>query len=374
VIPIESEGIKDMRCLFVVQGEGRGHMTQAIALRHMLENAGHSLERVLVGTSPRREIPSFFPERIGVPVTRFESPNFVPDANNRGILVGRTMIESLKRSPAFFKSAQEFDRTLREIKPDVVVNFYEPLFGLYATLRKPRCPSACIAHQCLSLHPAFPFPPGHRRDKSLLRTLTRITTSSASAILALSFTPLDEMIRGRIRVVPPVLRPEVFSHNPTADDYLLIYVMSDGYAEDVMAWHEKRPETKLHCFWDRKGAPDEDRRDETLTLHRLSDTGFLEKMAGCRGLVTTAGFESVCEAMYLGKPVMMIPVQGHYEQLCNSVDGVRAGAGIRSDGFDLDRFLDYLPTHSHDTDGFRAWVTSAQARIVPILESLVTGH
>lgn len=349
-------------------------MTQAIALRHMLENAGHSLCGVLVGTSPRREVPPFFLERIGAPVTRFESPNFVSDANNRGILVGRTIVASLKRSPAFIGSVREFDKALRDLRPDVVVNFYEPLYGLYATLRRPRCPSACIAHQCLSLHPEFPFPPGHRRDKSLLRTLTRITTSSASAILALSFTPLEEMIHGRMHVVPPVLRPEVFNYDPSTGEYLLIYVMSDGYAADVIAWHEQRPETELHCFWDRKGAPEEDRRDDTLTLHRISDTGFLKKMSGCRGLVTTAGFESVCEAMYLGKPVMMIPVHGHYEQLCNSVDGVRAGAGIRADRFDLDRFLDYLPTHRHDTKSFRSWVSSAQDRIVPILESLVISH
>ena len=38
-----------LRCLFVVQGEGRGHLTQAMALRRMLREAGHRVEGTVVG-------------------------------------------------------------------------------------------------------------------------------------------------------------------------------------------------------------------------------------------------------------------------------------------------------------------------------------
>ncbi|NJO68923.1 MAG: hypothetical protein HC830_06215 [Bacteroidetes bacterium] len=49
-----------MRFLFIVQGEGRGHMTQAISLQDILIRNGHEVVEVLVGKSPRREIPAFF--------------------------------------------------------------------------------------------------------------------------------------------------------------------------------------------------------------------------------------------------------------------------------------------------------------------------
>jgi UDP:flavonoid glycosyltransferase YjiC (YdhE family) len=45
--------------LFVVQGEGRGHLTQALALQDILHNAGHKVVAVLVGKSYRK-IPDFF--------------------------------------------------------------------------------------------------------------------------------------------------------------------------------------------------------------------------------------------------------------------------------------------------------------------------
>ena len=38
-----------MKFLFIVQGEGRGHLTQAITLEEMLLRNGHEVVEVLVG-------------------------------------------------------------------------------------------------------------------------------------------------------------------------------------------------------------------------------------------------------------------------------------------------------------------------------------
>ena len=38
--------------------------------------------------------------------------------------------------------------------------------------------------------------------------------------------------------------------------------------------------------------------DDTLSFRQLDDVKFLRYMAGCKAYATTAGFESVCEAMY----------------------------------------------------------------------------
>ncbi len=62
---------------------------------------------------------------------------------------------------------------------------------------------------------------------------------------------------------------------------------------------------------------------------------FLGLMAGCRAVATTAGFESVAEAAWFGKPLLVVPVEGHYEQLLNAVDAVRHGFAIGDGSFDL---------------------------------------
>ena len=49
-----------MKFLFIVQGEGRGHFTQAITLEDMLLRNGHQVVEVLVGKSSSRTLPGFF--------------------------------------------------------------------------------------------------------------------------------------------------------------------------------------------------------------------------------------------------------------------------------------------------------------------------
>jgi len=128
---------------------------------------------------------------------------------------------------------------------------------------------------------------------------------------------------------------------------------------------------RLHCFWDRPGAAEVERYDETLAFHALDGEKFLSMMKRCRGLATTAGFESVAEAMYLGTPALMVPVEGHYEQHCNARDGVRAGAGVVAASFDegLSR-LRALTGERYDppTPRFRRWLGGAEARFVREIE------
>ena len=40
-----------MKMLFIIQGEGRGHLTQALSLRRKLADEGHQVVGVLVGKS-----------------------------------------------------------------------------------------------------------------------------------------------------------------------------------------------------------------------------------------------------------------------------------------------------------------------------------
>ena len=84
---------------FVVQGEGRGHMTQALALARFLRAAGHEIVRVLVGTSPFRSVPDYFRDGIGAPVETYDAPTQVPDRAGRGVSVSRTTSAGASCSP-----------------------------------------------------------------------------------------------------------------------------------------------------------------------------------------------------------------------------------------------------------------------------------
>lgn len=342
-----------MRVLFVVQGEGRGHLTQAISLYRQLERTSHEVVGVLVGKSPQREIPSFFIDQIDAPIDRFESLNFVPSAKNTRVQISTTLWRNLQRSPSYWASMRFIAKTIEERQVDLVVNFYELLVGLTYLTFRPNAPMVCIGHQYLFLHRDFAFPRGKYASRLLLRQYTRLTALGASKMIALSFRQMPGDRNRRISVCPPLLREELFEQQVGQDNYILGYMLNSGFSEEVKAWSERNPDQPLEFFWDRK---EEDRPNSALTLRPLNDQRFLSMMARAHGYVTTAGFESVCEAMYLGKPILMVPA--HFEQECNAHDAMRSGAGVKSDRFDIGQLLE-LAQFFRPNQTFQHWVRSA---------------
>jgi uncharacterized protein (TIGR00661 family) len=356
------------RFLFIVQGEGRGHLTQAITLSCLLKEAGHEVSAVLVGRSEWREIPAFFYEKVCAPVISFESPNFVSDPQSKSVLLLPTITTNLRRYRVFLESLKTVHRMVEQHRPDVIVNFYDLLGGLYNLLYKPNVPYVCIGHQYLLQHPSFEFPKRSWLYQCILDLNTRVTSFGADKKLALSFRPMpDVLLRQEVIDIPAT---DKISSTSAEKPYFLAYINQNGFSEEVIQWHEKHPDVQIHMFWDRKDAAEEVKHHENLIFHRINDRKFLELMRGCQGYVCTAGFESVCEAMYLGKPVMMIPVHRHFEQSCNALDALKSGAGIAAQDFDFSRFIEYLPRHQHRQEEFQQWMVQTGEIFVRELESV----
>lgn len=361
-----------LNCVFIIQGEGRGHLTQALALQTMLSDAGHTVSKVLIGLNERRQVPGFFLEKIGAPVTYFESPNFAVDQNVQGIKIWPTVVQNLKKRKDFKKSLKVLREGIEEAQADVIINFYEPLTGVFNFFHRLEIPTICIGHQYMFHHPVYPFPPGSRPQKMGAKFFTRLTSYRASQRLGLSFYEAED--RSRLSVMPPLLRKELFElPRDKEEDFFLIYLLNKGYADAVIRWHEKHPDVHLHCFWDNRDVEEEHHHDATLTFHQLSDVKFLDKMAHCKGLICTAGFESICEAMYLGKSILAVPVKGHVEQYWNALDLMQYGGGIYDAEFNIDRLFTADPIDPAVTNTFRDWVDRAPERYIGEIERIATA-
>lgn len=360
-----------MKILFIVQGEGRGHLTQAISMEEMLRRNGHEVVEVLVGKSKARRLPGFFNRNIHASIKRFESPNFLPTPANKRADLPRSIVYNLLHLPTYLQSMWFIERRIKESGAELVINFYELLTGLTYLLFRPSVPQISIGHQYLFLHRDFEFPHKKNSGIRLLRFFTRLTCLGAKEKLALSFHEMDDDPKEHIRVVPPLLRKEVLSCEGTCGNYLHGYMVNAGFGENIRAWHRLHPEVPLHFFWDKPDEKEECRIDDTLSFHQIDDAKFLRYMSGCRAYATTAGFESVCEAMYLGKPLLMVPA--HIEQDCNAYDAVRTGAGITADEFDLERLLTFSQTF-RPNPAFRYWARSYEGYILPRIEAAATLH
>lgn len=345
-----------MKVLFIIQGEGRGHLTQALSFRQKMEEEGYEVVGVLVGKSSSRQLPAFFLERIQVPVYTFESPNFLPSAQNKRVCVCTSVLYSILHLYKYVKSILYINRMIHATDAEVVVNFYELLTGLTYLFCRPKAVMVCIAHQYLFLHPDFEFPRLNPLSLASLKFFTRLTAIGATKKLALSFRKMREVPSEKMIVVPPLLRKEVLELEPEKGDYFHGYLLNSGFAEEVKEWHTQYPHIPLHFFWDKKGAGKVTRIDENLSFYLLDDRLFLHYMSGAKAYATTAGFESVCEAFYLEKPVLLVPI--HIEQACNAHDASRTGTCVTSTRFDLGKLFRLAETHRPESK-FRYWVKQA---------------
>lgn len=347
-----------MKYLFVVQGEGRGHFTQALSLKSMLERNGHEVVAVMVGSSAKRALPDFFTKKIDSEIIRFQSPNFLPTPKGKQSSLLISILYNLLLVPVYLNSLLTIRSTIRQKQPDVVINFYELLCGVTYGVFKPNPPMISVAHQYYFLTPDFSYTGTQTKQFRLLNFYSRLTTMNAYKILALSFRINRNESYGKIVIVPPLLRQEVLRQVPSRGDYIHGYMLNSGYASELTQWSLSRPAQFLHFFWDKKNVNETERLTSKLTMHQLSDIVFLKYMAGCKAYATTGGFESVCEAMYMQKPILMVPT--HIEQECNVIDAIRSNAGVSAEKFDLDLLLDFVPTYKMSMD-FKYWTQNAEA-------------
>ncbi|WP_209330700.1 glycosyltransferase family protein [Lunatimonas salinarum] len=346
-----------MRFLFIIQGEGRGHMTQAIALYDMLRHSEQEVCQVIIGTSRRREVPCYVVEKFKCSVKLIESPNFVTDHAKKSIRLGQTIWKNTLKLPVFLNSLQTLDRIVCDSQPDVIINFYDFLAGIYNGLYNPRMRFVSIGHQYLAAHPSFPWASGSRLKRLLFQAANRITSWGADQRIALSFRELPSIhVPIDLKIWPPLLRKQVLEACPLPGDYLLVYIVNPGYLTDIYHMAKQFPELSIEVFLDLSETATHKVPSSNIRLHALDDQKFITYMSGCRGLVCTAGFESISEALFLGKPVMVVPVSGQYEQACNALDTKLSGAGTYANTFDIIPFIEYLACNQQtSSEEFKDW-------------------
>ncbi len=363
-----------LTCLFIVQGEGRGHLTQALALDSMLRRAGHRVCGAVVSQGGEYEIPAYFAEYFSAPVVRVESVHFIVDSKSQSIHWPRTITANSGRLNLFAEAFSVISASLDREKPDIIINFYEPLGGLFAAWHNPRTPMIAVAHQFMFLHPAYQFPDGFGIQKQSMRFFTNLTGLGAARRLALSLYDAAPVPSKRLVVMPPLLRDELFSIEPQAQaPFFLVYLFHHTLAKGIIRWHKRNPSVRIHCYWNNPEAEETYAYDDTLTFHALHGQRFLEMMANCQGMVTTSGFETMAEAMYFGKPLLCNPIRKHFEQYCNARDGGRLGASVQSDDFDLDKLVQFVPKYQFDNPAFRMWIARAETMFVQQVEAVAAG-
>lgn len=303
-----------MRVLYGVNGEGMGHATRSqVVIDTLLER--HDVRVVASGAAF-----NYLRERLPR-VDEVFGPSFAMEQGEikRWATLRQNMMGAPQELP---NTVKHWMSVVKEWQPEVVVTDFEPLAGIYA--RASRTPLVCVdnIHMLDRCKHGPEIVGDQREDFVLARAVTRAMVPNAGDyIITTFFSP--PLAKGRTVLVPSILRPEVVSAEVETGDHLVVY--SSG-SDELMATLK---DSGVPCrVYGMRGGPEEGSVDGNLELRPRSTDGFLEDLRTCRGVITGGGFSLLSEAVYLGKPVLSVPLHGQFEQFMNA-------RYLASDGYGL---------------------------------------
>ena len=285
-----------MKILYAIQATGNGHVSRAMELLpYFKEHA--QVDTFLSGAHATME-PGF--------EVNYRSKGFsFFYEKNGGIGISKTI--------AHFNPT----RLWKEIKQfpieqyDLVVNDFEFISARAAKWRG--VPSISLSHQASFLSKKTPRP----EIKNSVGEFILKHYAPADHSIGFHFSKYDEFI------TTPIIRHQIKSLEVSQQPHITVYLPS--FNTTSLASLFENCQGIFHCFV--PGLTQIEKKSNCLFLPANAQQ-FLTNMASGSGVICGAGFETPAEALYLGKPLLVVPIKGQYEQQCNAAALAKLGVFI----------------------------------------------
>lgn len=297
-------------------GEGRGHATRARAVVEALRPR----HRVTLFTSDcALDLLGPLYDGTDVRVVSIPGLHFTYNRSGQVDLLGTVAGAArfrLKVDGYAQAMLPEFERG----RPDLVIADFEPI--LPRACRLLGVPFISFDHQhylVVSDLSALPF--GLRQQAALSAPFVRALYDWQQGTIVSSFyrPPLKAAHRDAIQV-GVLLRPDVVRQRPEHGRHLLAYMRRVARPSVMQALAACGRQVFVYGLGERPA-------EGALRFLPIDERRFLEHMAGCDAVISTAGNQLVGEALYLRKPLLVLPEERNFEQSVNAHFLEQSGGG-----------------------------------------------
>lgn len=307
---------------YSMSGEGRGHATR---VRAIVEDLRTRHRVVLFAPGQAHDLLAPLYADSDVEVRRIDGMKF-RYASDGTLDYGASVAGAagfLARMPSLVRGMRE---DLRAIGPDLAIVDFEPLLPRAA--EREGIPYVSIDHQhFLTEFTSRDLPLPDRLRCSLMGLAVRAFHARQRLTVVSSFyhPPLRRgPWRRKVRQVGVLLGEDVRARASSDEGFLLVYLRRDTPSRVFRALASCGVPARVYGTG-RRGT------DGSLEFLPIDRASFVDDLARCSALVSTAGNQVVGEAIHLRKPVLALPESGNWEQAINGFWVDRMGIGLRAD-------------------------------------------
>ncbi len=296
-----------MKILYGIQSTGNGHISRSAKIVNKLIRKGFMVDILFSGKNSQLAFP--FPIKY----------NFT----------GLTFHYDGSGNISYWKTFKDIHiiQFLNDIKLDLtsydlVISDFEPITAWASKLQKRKCVG--ISNQCSYISNKVPRP--EKKDflgESILKWMAPVSNP-----IGLHFEKYDDFI------YTPIIKESLMKISTSDKGHYVIYLPTFEL-ENVLSQVYKIKTVRFDIFTHIK-KPHWIGKCHVLPIKKDL---FDESIRTCHGVISTGGFQTSVESLYLGKKLMVIPTKGQYEQLCNaeSLSKMGCDVGLLTD---IPKFID----------------------------------
>jgi uncharacterized protein (TIGR00661 family) len=276
-----------MNILYGIQGTGHGHISRAREIIPLLTELA-DVDVLISGYNCNMNLED-------ISVSHKRGISLAYDANG-SVSYLKTALQI--KPVTFLRDVHSLDIK----KYSLVISDYEPV-SAWAAINK-KVPSIALSHQASFLSEKSPRP----KHRSLFAEQILKNFAPSKRAIGFHFRRYDSFIE------PPIIRTDVLNMETSAGSHVTVYLPAFDH-ETLISVFQQFPSIEWHLF---SPLCEQRYEDKNIIVNPVGNLPFLKSLKSGMGVVTSAGFETCAEAMFLGKKLLVIPIRNQYEQLCNA--------------------------------------------------------
>jgi len=244
--------------------------------------------------------------------------------------------------------------------PQIVISDWEIFSSFVARDRK--IPLISIDNQHYLIYGNFSFSERYRFQYLKAVAILKSLMYGADYYLIMAFPGCNIKNRTNVFAIKPVLRESIINAKPKTKDYIFVYQSTKSYEKLIEILRRINYKFIIYGF-------EKEEKKGNLVFKKFNDgKEYFDDLVNAKAVMTNGGFTLISEALYLNKPVLVVPIKKHFEQILNAFYVKKSNYGIFFDDLNENHVVDFIINlKQYKFDTIKKWNNEETFKLLDML-------